>query len=1190
MKNTNRNRSRLVIVCLIPLLLLTIPGRRGHGDRLMLAAGAAANPSKPDIVVQQRILQSYGKLPLAFETNQGQADARVKFLARGAGYTLFLTGDEAVLELQGSGARGQGRVLRKSEGRRQKAEGKSETRNSKLGTFPSQMPSPESRTTAVVTMQLAGANPSAPSKGIDQLLGKSNYFIGNDPKKWRTNVPTYAKVRYQGVYPGVDLVYYGNQGQLEYDFVVGPGANASAIQLDFGVRQHAAAFSLRSLLRHQGMRRRGNRKGGGTQATAEQASLRKSGSELPHSKALRATSRNSAPASKGGGTQATAEQASLRKSGSKLPHSKALRAISRNSAPASSRHGAARARPGRSEGMAALRLDRNGDLVVKISGREVRFHKPMVYQPSRTPNAESRTPIACRYRVAGHRVTFEIGTYDRTKPLVIDPALSYSTFLGGSAFDEGFGIAVDSSGNAYVTGETLSTNFPTTAGAFQTSCDHGCSTGSDAFITKLNPSGTALVYSTYLGGSSTDYGQSIALDGSGDAFVTGTTTSVDFPNTAGAFQNLYGGGDDAFVTELNPSGSALVYSTYLGGSGSDQGFGIAVDKTGNAYVTGMTASTNFPVTPGSAQETFGGTSDAFVTKLNASGSALVYSTYLGGSNSDSGNAIALDAFGFAYLTGSTQSTNFPITLGAFQIKCAVGCADAFVTKLNPTGSKLAYSTYLGGGGVDVGLAIAIDASRNVYVDGSTSSRHFPTTPGAFQTKYSGGNSNGFLSKLNSTGTALVYSTFFGDAPCRGIAVDPPGNAYLTGSGVGITTTPGALQTFCQTGRGCAGDAYMSELNPSGSALIYSTYIGFGGFGNGITLDASNNVYLTGEQIGKYFPTTPGAFQTTLGGVADAFVAKFVPSPNVGLSISSLDFGTVTIGTSSAGGRTKLTNTGNTTLNITLITLGGADKEDFSQSSNCGTQLVVGATCTLDVKFIPTAVGTRNAQLLVIDDAPDSPQRVSLTGTGTASGGSLSPTTLTFPATVVFTNSAPLTATLTSTGTAALSISSIFVGNGSGFSETNNCGSSLAPGASCAINVTFTPTVSGLNKEILFVEDNGPGGFQETNLQGLGTDIQLAPTSVAFGKQKVGTSSKAMNVMVTNKSAATVTITGISIMGQDPNDFSETTTCGSTLSPGEICSVSVTFTPTATGLRSATVSVSDNGGGSPQTVKLSGTGT
>jgi hypothetical protein len=458
--------------------------------------------------------------------------------------------------------------------------------------------------------------------------------------------------------------------------------------------------------------------------------------------------------------------------------------------------------------------------------------------------------------------------------------ISYSTYLGGSGDDGGSGIAVDGAGNIYVVGYTFSTNFPTSAGAIQTT-RHGQS--SDAFVTKLN-SASGLVYSTYLGGNDPDpiFGEvatGIAVDAQGDAYVTGYTFSTTFPTTPGALQTSFGGVKDAFVAELNPDGSALLYSTYLGGTGNDGGGGIAVDESGNAYVTGSTNSAAFPTTPGARQTVFGGVNDAFVTALNSTGSGLVYSTYLGGAGNDGGAGIAVDGAANTYITGFTSSTDFPATPGAVQSVFS-GVNDVFVTALNSTGSGLVYSTYLGGSGSDVGRAIAVDAAGNAYVAGITASTNFPSTPAVLQTTFAGGTTDAFITALNSGGSALLYSTYLGGTASDqgfGIALDAAGNAYVVGStgSADFPTTPGAIpgdSIFPPD------DAFVTALTGTGSVLVYSMRLGGRGAdgGSGIAVDTAGDAYATGFTSnlgGNNFPTTPGAFQPLFGGVHDAFATR-----------------------------------------------------------------------------------------------------------------------------------------------------------------------------------------------------------------------------------------------------------------------------------------------------------------------------
>jgi hypothetical protein len=637
---------------------------------------------------------TYGKLPLSFETNQGQTDARVRFLARASGYTLFVTANEAVFA---------------------------------------------GRDGLVERMKLIGANPKPRFEPLDKQPGISNYFIGNNPEKWRTNIPNYGKVALKDVYPGIDLVFYGNERQLEYDWVVAPGADPKLIHVKW-------------------------------------------------------------------------------------------------------------------EGASQVTRNSSGDLVLSASLVE---HKPVILQEGKR--------IEGGYAVHGRQVAFELARYDPSKPLVIDPVLTYSTYLGGGGVDQGRAIAVDGSGNAYVTGFTSSTDFPS-GNSVQTKYGGGTF---DAFVTKINAAGSARVYSTYLGGDVTEQGTGIAVDGSGNAYITGFTNSFDFP-TSKAIQSAFGlGAEDAFVTKIDAAGSTLVYSTYLGGGATDLGEGIGVDSAGNAYVTGYTNSNDFP-TKNSLQATNGGSGyDAFVTKINAAGSAYLYSTYLGGSGDEFGQGIAVDAAGNAYVTGFTYSTNFPTT-NPLQPNFG-GFTDVFVTKINAAGSARVYSTYLGGSGADVGTGIAVDGSGNAYVTGYTLSSDFPNKA-PLQMSNGGAANDAFVSKINTAGSALVYSTFVGgtgDDRGAGIAVDRAGNAYLTGS-TASSDFPTANPVQASNGGGL--DAFVTKINVAGTAYAYSTYVGGNGddFGSGIAVDASGNAYVTGAAGSANFPTA-NPLQMNYGSFGDAFV-------------------------------------------------------------------------------------------------------------------------------------------------------------------------------------------------------------------------------------------------------------------------------------------------------------------------------
>jgi hypothetical protein len=996
----------------------------------------------------QQLVSNYGKIPLSFEANQGQTNKRVKFLSRGNGYSLFLTSDEAVFSLRA---------------------GTTGDRELPSANRPAR---PTSIASDVLRMKLLNANSSAKVMGMDELPGRSNYFIGNDPKKWHSNIATYAKVKYEGVYPGIDLVYYGNQQQLEYDFIVAPGASPRRIRFNVS-------------------------------------------------------------------------------------------------------------------GAHKISSDPAGNLVVKMANGEVRWHKPVIYQEM----GGIRHEVAGRYTVRGDHVTFEVPAYDSNRPLVVDPAITYSTYLGGSGDDNGVAVAVDSAGSAYLIGLATSADFPVTRGAFQTTCNDCDGSGrGDAFVAKFDPTGSFLIYSTYLGGSLDEYARGIAVSASGNAYAMGITDSADFPTTSGSFQPVCKSSNyDVFITELNSTGSGLVYSTCLGGTDEEYGQGITIDSTGAAYVTGQTCSSDFPVTPGAFQTTPGGSQycgprDAFVTKLNTSGSALVFSTYLGGSSYDIGYGIAVDSAGNSYVTGYTQSADFPVSAGAFQTACPGACDTyhTFVTELNPTGTALVYSTYLGGNGQESGEGIAVDKNSVAHITGFTSSSDFPVTTGALQTGYAG-NTDAFVTALNGAGTGLVYSTYLGGTGSDygyGIVLDKGDVAYVTGATTSkdFPTTPGAwgLPTS-------ATGVFFSQVNRSGSALVYSTgSIG----GPSLALD-STGVYIGGTG-GAGYPVTPWAYQPQCGGacVANATLTKLVPGDQIWPLL--LAFPSQTIGITSDPQSATLTNSASTSLSISAITLTGLNATDFAQTNNCGSSLAAGANCTFTLTFTPTATGSRSAYMSVNDSAPNSPQTVSLTGVGLAAAVSLSANSLTFPTTVVYTPSNSQQVTVTNTGEGILNIAGITATVP--FVQTSTCGSIVEPGASCTITVRFKPVNKGSFIGSLSIADNAPGSPQRVQLSGVGTFIQTNPTSIGFGNQPVGTASFGRQTIVTNQGHNNVSISSITITGTNASDFAETNTCGTSLASGGSCKVVVTFTPSAKGKRTANVAITDNGGGSPQLVGLSGTGT
>lgn len=865
---------------------------------------------------------AYGNLPLRFEANQGQADPRVKFLARGSGSELFLANTEAVLVLT----------------KRVESDTDAPENPQSISSLASGRAKRPARVqSTALRFSLVNANSDARVSGLDRQPGTSSYFIGNDPNRWVTAAPNYSRVKYRGVYAGVDLQYYGSGRNLEFDFDIAPQADPSQIRLKI-------------------------------------------------------------------------------------------------------------------DGAKALTASTNGDVAIATASGDVRLNRPEIYQLKRNQRekVEGNYVLA-----ANNEITLELGRYDHNRALIFDPVIQYSTFLGGTTSDSANGIFVDTNGNAYITGTTSSTDFPVTSGTVQSNLRSTHSnafisklsangavllystylggsgaagdiangiavdsqgdayvTGStssadfpvvnplqgtlnsastNAFVSELNPTATALLYSTYLGGSGAngDSAASIAVDSSGSAYVTGMTSSKDFP-LQGPIQNmLKSAGSTGFVTKLSPSGSALVYSTYLGGSGlGDTPLAITLDSSADAFVAGATASADFPTTTGSFQPTNNSAGDnAFLSEINPSGSALTYSTYLGGSNLNGGvgTSVSLDSNGAAYMTGTTSASDFPVTPNSAEPTAPGSNQHAFVSKINPAGqghSDLVYSTYLSGSnGTDAGLGIAVDSGGSANITGFATSTDFPATHGAIQAAPKSAGGNAFITRLSSDGSMFLYSSTLGGSNAKGDV------------------------------------------------------------GDGIALDTSGSAYIAGQTFSSDFPTTSGALLPNFrasSGNSNGFVAKLAANAVIGISPASLDFGSVLLNIPSQPQLVTITNNSTATLNFSAPpALAGNSDAEYAIATTCGTSLAPNASCTVTVSFLPTVEGVATASLTFRDDDPSSPQTVPITGiggldftlTGTTSTSVSRGNTITFTVTVTPVDNSTQTVNLTCTGapadtTCSLSPSSI----------------------------------------------------------------------------------------------------------------------------------------------------------------------
>jgi hypothetical protein len=904
------------------------------------------------------------QLPLTFEANQGQTDPHVKFLSHGKGYTAFLAAGEMVLSLRPSEFAA--------------AWGASEVRTTNRA-----VQSPNT----MLQFTLVGAAQNPMAVGEDPQPGRVNYFIGNDPRKWHTNVQTYARVRYKNVYPGIDLVYYGSHRQLEYDFAIAPGADPRRIQFEI-------------------------------------------------------------------------------------------------------------------KGATEIQVDSKGDLVLQTGSGELRLQSPVVYQELKG----LRVPVQGAYVMDdSKRVAFHVAEYDAGKPLVIDPVLVYSTYLGGSGNDTPTGIAVDNAGSVYVAGYTDSTDLPlATLGSIPTGSDH-------AFVAKLDPTGSNLIYADYIGGNSQDYGYALVLDSAKEVYVTGGTTSGDFP-VVNPYQSSLAGSFNGFLTKLSADGSSLLYSTYFGGNSDDVPSSVAIDNVGSVLVAGRTFSTNFPVVnayQATVNPNQGGLFGeyGFLTKFSPDGSSLIYSTYLGGSSNVPYNCgfpcwgtpfsaivgIALDSNGSAYAVGNTNTYDFPTTLGAYLITDSTqqNSSVGFLSKFDGSGN-LDYSTYFyESSGADTNLnAIAVDGAGAAYVTGQAlSDGTFPITSTSIcdPSVYGRGCNFAFVTKFDPTASTLVYSTFLGpnnEASPQAIALDPNNDAYVLSSAASTSfSMVDGIEPYTNES-----DLLLVEIDPLASTQIFATFLGASAneFPVGMALDSNGNLYIAGSTNSTDFPVTPGAFQYAFAGGADAFLLKIGlnSAPAVTFSPSELQYSVQAVGSTSPAQTVLLRNMGSAPLSISSITA----SRDFAETNNCGSGVPAAGNCTFSVTFSPAGAGFNSGSIAIGSDAAGSPQRINLSGDASGPVASFAPASLTFPDQQVGTTSAAKAVTLTNSGNTILKVSAVHVTGD--FAETNNCSVPLAASSSCTIKITFTPMASGTRVGTLTVSDNAASSPQTESLTGRESDFSL----------------------------------------------------------------------------------------------------
>ncbi len=1059
-------------------------------------------------------------LPLTLEANLGQADPRVQFLARGQRVSIFLT--RTGIELQPLD-----RPAQNSNPARLRIAFSTVDRNSihlRKSSFPRRLQWTSN----------------------ERLRAESNYFIGSNPALWHTHVPHFTRATANAVLPGVDLVAYANDAELEYDLRIAPNVNVDELRLNI------------------------------------------SGADF-------------------------------------------------------------------------LQLNSTGDLLLFINGGVIRMRKPVIYQElqsredghlktngSRSP---ARSPIEGNYILeADKSIAFRIARRDPNATLVIDPSLAveYSTFLGGAGEDTANSIALDSSGMVYIGGITAS---PSTFAEIPVKLN-GPGGGSDFFVAKIDPFASgdnSLIYLTFIGGSGIEAGGMIAVDNSNNLAITGTTTSHDYPVTdASAFS---AGLNDIAITELGPAGGTLVYSTLFGGNGSESTQnpgGIAFDHAGEIFIASDTTSTDLPATLGAFQLlNGGGISDGFLAIFRPTVAAptthLKYCTYFGINAQVGVGGVAVDAGGNAYIAGFTSDpgTTFP-TLNAYQTTYAGDPADAFVIKIRPSGTgadDLAYGTFLGGAGLDKALAITVGAAMpaTAYVTGTTQSKNFPmsASTGAAQTQLKG-TANAFFSALGQDAatlqSSLLYSTYAGGTQSdAGLSIFfvAPNALYVTGR---TTSWDFPWQNNLQPFTGNE-DAFVVKFDPTlggASSFVYATPLAGTAppgatavtDGKAVAASTSGQVYVAGRSTAADFPRAVSsgngvqlicASCQEIPPAADAFLVAFqesaMLSPSVSFNALKLNFGAQAVGTQNIPPLfASVINTGSAPLNLSGIAVTGPNNTSFSLvgTDPCiGTSLPPRGACTFEVAFIPSIVGPEEAFVAIDDDAPGSPQVLSVVGVGSGPLAVPSLSNLTFANQPQGSTSSAQTVSVLNEGNQDLHLTSISIQGPDLVQfalEGDDCGSNpIPPSVACTVNVVFKPSgAAPYHAEIDAVDDSGgvPGSKQVITLSGTGTAaapiVSVSPVALTFGIQSIATTSGSQSLTLRNLGSTVLTLTQIAITGADAASFGivsgGTNSCpipSGTLAIASSCLVAVDFAPQTAGPKSATLIFVDNASGSPQAISLSG---